>query len=200
MGKLHSFRDVIQERFYNEIYQELGVFIETNPSQLEPRSNFVQEPDEASLEDFEIKWINITGAPDNYLYFDVIVSAEIQIAETIKRNRETDGLIQWFRISFTSILDDGLQEFRVSVVSIYMKQRESKENRLSEYLVPIISKDDLDCLAERFLEKYYPIALEKPIKVPARKIARDNGVKDCSGPYYSIGYSLWPNIFLGFTY
>lgn len=115
MGKVHSFRDVIQEQFFNEIYQELGVFIETNPSQLESSSNFVLEPDEASLEDFEVKWVKIMSSPDNYLYFDVIVSAEIQIAETIKRNRETDGLIQWFRISCTSILEIALQEMVVSL-------------------------------------------------------------------------------------
>ncbi|WP_246234885.1 DUF2800 domain-containing protein [Bacillus aquiflavi] len=58
-----------------------------------------------------------------------------------------------------------------------MKQKESKENRLSEYLVPIISKDELDCVAERFLKKYYPVALEKPMKVPARRIAKIMGLK-----------------------
>lgn len=177
MGKLHSFRDVIQNQYYDEIFEELADFIEENPSQLESRSNFVEEPDEANLEDFEVKWINITGSPDNSLYFDVIVSAEIRIAETVKRNRETDGLIQWFRISCTSILEDGLQEFSVTDVSLYMKQRESKGNRLSEYLVPIISKGELDRVAEGFLEKYYPVALEKPIKVPARKIAKIMGLR-----------------------
>ncbi|CAH0346756.1 hypothetical protein [Bacillus sp. CECT 9360] len=102
--------------------------------------------------------------------------AEIQIAETVKGNRETDGLIQWFRISCAAILEDGLQDFGVTDVSIYMKQRENKENRLSEYLVPVISKDQLDQVAEGFLEKYYPEALEKPMKVPARKIAERMGL------------------------
>ena len=176
MGKLYSFRDVIQEQYYNEIFEGLTEFVEENPSQLESRSNFVQEPDEAALEDFEVKWINITSSHDNSIYFDVIVSAEIQIAETVKRNRETDGLIQWFRISCTAILEDGLQDFGVTDVSIYMKQRENKENRLSEYLVPVISKDQLDQVAEGFLENYYPEALEKPMKVPARKIAERMGL------------------------
>ena len=83
MGKLYSFRDVIQEQYYNEIFEGLTEFVEENPSQLESRSNFVQEPDEAALEDFEVKWINITSSHDNSIYFDVIVSAEIQIAETV---------------------------------------------------------------------------------------------------------------------
>ena len=172
MGKLHSFRDVIQEEYYNEIFEKLSTFVEDNPSHLESRSYIVEEPDEATLEDFEVKWINITDSPDCTLNFDVIVSLEIQIAETVKRNRETDGFIQWFRISCTAILEDGLQEFGVTDISIYMKQRENKDNRLSEYLVPVISKDQLDQVAEGFLEKYYPEALEKPMKVSAREIAK----------------------------
>lgn len=52
-----------------------------------------------------------------------------------------------------------------------------KENRLSEYLVPIISKEELDQVAETFLKKYYPVALDKPVKVPARKIAKRMGLK-----------------------
>src|SRR5690606_28428161 len=114
MGKLHSFRDVIQELYYNEIFDELSEFIEENPSHLESKSYFVEEPDEASLEDFEVKWINIISSRDHSIYFDVIVSAEIQIAETVKRNRETDGLIQWFRISCRAVLEDGLQDFGVT--------------------------------------------------------------------------------------
>lgn len=177
MGKLHSFRDVVQEKYYNEIFEELSTFIEDNPSHLETRSNLVQEPDEASLDFFEVKWINITSSPDNSLHFDVIVSAEIQIAETVKRNREADGLIQWFRVSCTANLEDGLQDFCVTDVSIYMKEKEHKQNRLSEYLVPVISKEELDQVAETFLKRYYPEALEKPMKVPARKIAKRMGLR-----------------------
>lgn len=58
-----------------------------------------------------------------------------------------------------------------------MKEKEHKQNRLSEYLVLVISKEELDQVAETFLKRYYPEALEKPMKVPARKM---NGVKSSS--------------------
>ncbi|MEB6113921.1 ImmA/IrrE family metallo-endopeptidase [Kurthia gibsonii] len=175
--KLNSFRDVIEDRFYNEIFNELSIFVQSNPDKLESKSNYVESPDEAELSDFEIKWVSITSSGGNEIQFDVILSAEIEIAETIKRNRETDGLQQWFRISCGAILEDGLQDFGVIDVSIYMKQKEKKENRLSEYLVPVISKEGLDKVAETFLKKYYPVALEKPMKVPACKIAKKMGLK-----------------------
>jgi DNA-binding XRE family transcriptional regulator len=168
---------VIEDMFYNEIFNELSKYVERNPDKLESNSYYVESPDEVTLSDFIVKWVSITSSEGNEIQFDVILSAEIEIAETVKRNRETDGLEQWFRISCAAILEDGLQDFGVIDVSIYMKQKEKKENRLSEYLVPIISKEKLDQVAETFLKKYYPEALDKPVKVPARRIAKRMGLK-----------------------
>ncbi|WP_025783039.1 hypothetical protein [Sporosarcina sp. D27] len=53
MGKIRSFKDVIQEEYYDEIFKGLADIIEENPSQLESRLNLVLKPYEASLEDFE---------------------------------------------------------------------------------------------------------------------------------------------------
>lgn len=52
-------------------------------------------------------------------------------------------------------------------------QEESENDRFSGELVPIISRDEFDQEATRFLEKYYPLALEKPVPVPIRQIAED---------------------------
>ena len=35
MGKLNSFRDVVQDLFYNEIFEELSSHIEENPSEID---------------------------------------------------------------------------------------------------------------------------------------------------------------------
>jgi hypothetical protein len=37
MGKLHSFKDVIQELYYNKIFDELSELIQENPSHLESK-------------------------------------------------------------------------------------------------------------------------------------------------------------------
>ena len=37
MRKLNSFRDVVQDLFYNEIFEELSSHIEENPSKLDCR-------------------------------------------------------------------------------------------------------------------------------------------------------------------
>jgi len=125
----NSFRDVILNMFYNELFDELSAYIEDNPDKLESNSYYVQSPDEAALSDFDIIMIDITDSPGNAILFDVIVAAEVEIAETVKRNRETDGVEQWFRISCRADLDDGIQNFCISSISLYNKYREHKTGR-----------------------------------------------------------------------
>ncbi len=137
MGKLTSFRDVIEDKFYNDIFNALSAFIEDNPSRLESNSYRVQSPDEAALSDFKVQFVNITESEENRVLFDVVVSAELEIAETVRRNHETDGIEQWFRVSCTAELEDGIQDFRISGIQVYNKNRRSTQNNLSEYLVPI---------------------------------------------------------------
>jgi hypothetical protein len=176
MGKLSSFRDVIEDMFYNDIFNALSAFIEDNPSRLESNSYRVQSPDEAALSDFKIQFVDITESEEDGVFFDVVVSAEVEIAETVRRTRETDGIEQWFRVSCTAELEDGIQDFRISDIQVYSKSRRSKQNNLSEYLVPIIYKEYLDNVAEKFLAKYYPEALTEPMPVPSREVAKRMGL------------------------
>ena len=176
MPRLNSFRDVIEDRFYNEIFNALSTIVEDNPGKLDSKSYCVLDPDEATLSNAEVKLVNITDSEGNGILFDVVVSAEIEVAETVMRNRETDSLEQWFRISCSAELEDGFQKFYISDIHIYSKYKDNGKNNLSEYLVPIIYKAQLDDVAETFLKKYYPEALAEPMVVPPREIAKRMGL------------------------
>ena len=177
MASVSSFRDVIANMYYNDLFDELSEYIEDNPDKLESNSYRVQSPDEAALSDFDIIMIDITDSPGNSILFDVIVSAEVEIAETVRRNRETDGIEQWFRISCRADLDDGIQNFQINSVSIYNKYRESKLGRLSEYLVPIIEKEQFDDVATEFLSEFCPEALSTPMPIPVDEVVKRMGLK-----------------------
>jgi len=176
MAILNSFRDVIEDMFYNDIFNTLAEHIESNPNKLDCNSRCVESPDEAELSDIEVKLINITDSEGDGIFFDVVVSAETEVAETVRRTREIDVVEQWFRISCSAELDDGLKDFSISNIQIYNKYQYSKENNLSEYLVPIIYKEQLDNVAESFLGKYYPEALMEPMPVSTRQIAERMGL------------------------
>lgn len=177
MAKLTSFKDVAESMFYDDIYIAVGVYIENNHDRLDTRSFQIQTPDEATLSDIRFNSINITDSQGNVIDFDVVVIAEIEIAETVKRNRESDGAEQWFRVSCSAELEDGIQNFQISGLEVYSPYKKNTGNRLSEYLVPIIYKEQLDDVAETFLAKYYPEALKAPMAVPPYEVAERMGLK-----------------------
>ena len=66
---------------------------------------------------------------------------------------------KWFRLNCQATLDGELKNFTVLEVESYDKKQDHFQRRLSDALVPIISKDDVDFEAEQFLRQYFPDAL-----------------------------------------
>ena len=62
MPRMNSFRDVVAEKFCDDIFTVLSEYVESNPDKLESRSNSVESPDEATLSDIDIKFVDITNS------------------------------------------------------------------------------------------------------------------------------------------
>jgi len=176
MGEWTSFEDLIKSEYYNEIYSALEAFVEDNPGRLEVDCYSVQSPEEAEMVDFTIIKTTIKEVGEYDLQFDVLVSTEITVAETIKRNRTTDEIEQWFMVSANGTLDEGIKNFRVEDVTVYNKSRGISKGLLTDQLVPVISKDMFDEEAEDFLRIYYPVALEKPMALPVKEVVAIMGL------------------------
>lgn len=113
----------IDKKCYDAMYSALSRYIEDNPDSLElgQVSNFVEEPDGASLIDMEIIKTENCVIDEDEITFDTIVSCEIEIEETVNRNRETDSSSQWFRMHCKAVLADTLKSFTVSNIEVYSK-------------------------------------------------------------------------------
>ena len=85
MGKIRSFRDVLEKYFYDEIYEAVNEFVQDNLGSLDCSTRYVQSPDEATLSDLHIRLASIVDSPGEYISFYAIVEAELEIAETIQR-------------------------------------------------------------------------------------------------------------------
>lgn len=110
MAIINLFRDIIQQMFYNTIFDELSQFVEDNPSKLDSNSYNIQDPDEDPFVDFEIKMIDITDSKENEIKFNLIVSAGIEIGETVIRNRQIDEIKRWLLVDCSAVLDNHLQD------------------------------------------------------------------------------------------
>jgi hypothetical protein len=112
---------LIDKKCYDSIFDAVASYIEDNPDKLEISSNFVEKPDGATLSDLEFIRTCNTSIDENIISFDAIVSCEIEIDETVRRNRETDGVSQWFRIKCIATLGEVLKNFRVTEVEVYSR-------------------------------------------------------------------------------
>lgn len=113
----------IDKKCYDAMYAALSRYIEDNPDSLELNniSNFVEQPDGASLIEMEIIKSENCVIDEDEVAFDVIVSCEIEIEETVSRNRETDSTNQWFRMHCKAVLADTLKSFTVPNIEVYSK-------------------------------------------------------------------------------
>ena len=72
---------------------------------------------------------------------------------------------RWLKIHCQVTLGIDLSGFRIISVGDCEPQEESDNDRLSGELVPIISRDQFEYEAEKFLIRYCPETLDKPIRV-----------------------------------
>lgn len=116
-----AFEKLIDKTCYDAIYKAVSAYIADNYEHLElaERSNFIEEVQDASLDDLQILRISNIELDDDVVKFDVIVNCEIVIEETVKRDRQVDSASQWFTVRCSAILDDALKNFKTAAIDIY---------------------------------------------------------------------------------
>ena len=122
-----------------------------------------------TVSDVEIEnIIHIEQADAGIICFDVIVSCDMEMPSSSKKGY---FLEKWVKVHCQVTLGIELSGFRILSIGDCEPQEESDNNRLSGELVPVISRDQFEHEAEKFLERYYPDALEKPRRIPIEEIA-----------------------------
>ena len=171
-----TFEKFMEKEYYNEIFDALKSYILKNRARLELETNRVPNPQYIELDDFKISNILFSNTPGYEIEFDMIVIADIEIQGWGRYDRESDNVEAWCRISCKGLLHDGLKNFSINGIEPYCKRKFESENRLSKHLVPYVYAKDLDKEAEKFLKKYYPRALESPMRIPVKEVVENMGL------------------------
>lgn len=125
-----------------------------------------------------------THIDDSVIRSDVIVTCTIEYQENKRGDKKEYE--QWFLLSVVLMIFDERVEIKiVDVQTYYKKQYDSIQNKLTNTFVPILSKADFDTEAEKFLIKYCPQALEEPMAVPVRDIAKRMHLKIKEGMQFN---------------
>lgn len=129
----------------------------------------------ATLSDIEIQnVVRIEQVDDGAISFSVIVSCDIE--HFISSTGRVSFTEKWLDVRCKVLLGVELTDFEIININECEQQEDSDNDKYSGELVPIISRDAFENEATKFLEKYYPLALQEPVAVPIRKIAEDMGL------------------------
>ena len=129
----------------------------------------------AILSDIEIQnVVHIEQVDDGAISFSVIVSCDIE--HSISSTGRVSFTEKWIDVRCKVLLGVELTDFEIININECEQQEDSDNDKYSGELVPIIARDAFENEATKFLEKYYPLALQEPVAVPIRKIAEDMGL------------------------
>lgn len=166
-----SFKEYIGRRFYDQFFNAIKSYVIQNRNNIELSFRTVSSADYAELSDFEIKSVGIDDRDGMGIAFDVLVEAEVYVKEHHRhRDIDEDTCFPWFILSCTADLSRNLDDLRIHRVEQY-SQRNKQNKPLSDSLVPISYKIDLDKIATEFLRKHYPEALRTPMPVDPMVLA-----------------------------
>lgn len=180
MKKYDSFENYLWDKYYNEIFAAVNSFIKRNYGSLGFYGRI--DPDDLKLDDYRIRSVVFHQAAGDRIRFNATVLAEIIIRGQRRRDYESSSVEKWFSVQLTGSMKDGLNSISVGGVDTYSKEKYNKEDALTRYMVPYLYAKDLDAEAEKFLRKYYPAALQKPMPLSMDTLLSNMRLKKAYAP------------------
>ncbi|MCH3914701.1 MAG: hypothetical protein LKE29_05400 [Acidaminococcaceae bacterium] len=185
MSQVRSFAQYVDKNFYDDIYDAVQSYARNHADRLDLRFYKVKTIESLELSGISFKSVKIFDLPGMEIAFDIIVDAELYATEANHHYDEGETRNQWFMVKCRGDLSKNLEDFKIIGTEVYTKGL-PKANPLSDALVPIIRKDELEKTAENFIKKYYheayfttkpidPIKLAKRmnLNVKVRSITKD---------------------------
>ena len=170
-----SFTDYVASRFYNDFYSVIEKYIEESIGSLDLNLRSIKNMGQVNLSEIEVKLVSVNDLPDMKIEFDVIVDAEIEVAEGDYHYDNFEQCNHWFLLHCSGDLACNLDDFTISSVTEYTSKNKQPKP-MSDSLVPIIYKEQLESVATDFLRRHYPEALKTPMAIEPQVLAEKMGL------------------------
>lgn len=166
-----SIKRYFQEMHEGEIFEAINDYIQDHPEELREKFWKLHRMGELQLDSVKVKTVYTDLCPHNELSFEIATEASIECKEGDYHYDDWQENTEWFSVVGTGNMDDLLNDFQITLVTIYKGKHHSK-NALKDTFVPDIRKENLDNIAEQVLKDYYPEALERPMPVDADALVK----------------------------
>ena len=175
MAVNRSFKDYVADRFGNELYAAIESYASEKYDDLDLRLYKVRNIGGIELSDIEVKFVSVSDLPGMKIEFDIVVEAELEVRESNYHYDESENCSQWFMLKCSGDLDRNLDDFSISGITEYTNKNKQPKP-MSDSLVPIINREQLEAVATDFLRRHYPEALKTPIAVEPQLLAEKMGL------------------------
>ena len=177
-----TFNNIInyfKENFDDMLSNAAEVYFEANRYNVKQKLYFKCHSDDLYCDETNIKAVHPYLKSDEKIEFDVIVT--IKICGTERPGWDVDYIDNdlWLNINGEGTLKKEIKDFNIISICDYESIRDKHKIPLNKNLIPYISREKLDFIAQDFLKKFYPDGLEGAIYVNPRIIAKRLNLNIC---------------------
>lgn len=169
----------IKNEFDDIISEASEDYFNNNRYDVRKRLSFKCHIDDLYCDETNVISVIIFDKSNGKYGFDLIVTLKIFGNERYAWDLEVVEKELWLNLICEASIETRFKDFKVINIRQYEADREKYSRPLNDRLAPFIRKNDLDKVAEEFLAKYYPKALEIPTSVDVRQVAKNMGLKVC---------------------
>lgn len=175
MAENRSFTDYVKKKYDNEFWAVAEEYLKTHINSMELSLYHVHKVGEIEISDVVVEHVWVHDLPDMNIQFDVALSIDILIHEDDYHYDDYDEKKIWIMVRCCGDLEQDLNDFRIFECCEYNGKNVSK-NPMDDALVPVMSKNQLDDIAEQFLCDHFKKALLEPMWVDPKELAEGMGL------------------------
>lgn len=165
-----SFKEYIESNYSNLLRDEIEGFVQENHDGQGFHSLNVVSLLKQQIENLQVMSLSCRIDIEPTIAIDVHVKADIVSKGLGISDYDADRKTRWFTVCLKAILRDGLHGIETISVDEYYGGKFDKENALDAYLVPYISSDQLEDIADDFTQFFYEDATYTGWGSPLKKI------------------------------
>lgn len=176
VAQVGSFEEYCRGHFGWEWIEGIRLRLSEGKLPIGKTSSIVPNPAAAAMTNADILRIEFTRMDRHHFYADAIILADIELAQLIEGRLITDKVSQWYRDRFIFEFFPGGYHLDEESVGVYNREEKPSGIRLNEYLIPVLSEEELETEAEDMLRLYYPEAFLQPMPVDGKLLAKRMGL------------------------
>lgn len=174
-NRLNTLVEYLEENYYNALCGSISNFIYHNQHNLEIKTHDL-DYNYAKLDELHVKRAYPEKTDSGKINFTIQAQIDLILKYGEKRDFNEETAYLWLTIHASATMSQAFQDFKILSVTEYEQNKFSRDTSLSKGFIPYISNDDLESYAEKFLSKFYPLALTKPTKLPVDDIMTRMGL------------------------